>query len=132
MANFTLHTPETAPEGARDFIAGVEDDIEPLSSRGFRQMFILLQPTEDIFHIDDRIIDEHTDGDRQSTQCHHIQTHAHGIHGQERHGKGNGNRGKCDDRRADVHQEQHQNDGHDDDGFDEDRSHVADGSIDEM
>ena len=24
MANFTLHTPETAPEGARDFIAGVE------------------------------------------------------------------------------------------------------------
>ena len=24
MANFTLHTPSTAPEGARDFIAGVE------------------------------------------------------------------------------------------------------------
>lgn len=24
MANFTLHTPETAPEGARDFIAGVK------------------------------------------------------------------------------------------------------------
>ena len=27
MANFTLHTPQTAPEGARDFIAGVEKNM---------------------------------------------------------------------------------------------------------
>ena len=27
MANFTLHTPDTAPEGARDFISGVENKM---------------------------------------------------------------------------------------------------------
>ena len=70
------------------------------------QSCVLIQATEDVFNIHNRIINQFSHRDRQPTQGHDIDRDAEPIENQSRDHDRQGNGGQRDKRRPKIHQKQ--------------------------
>ena len=75
---------------------------------------VLLQPALHVLHIDDRIVDELADRDRDPAERHRVDRDAEDRHDDGGHEERERDGRQRDDRRAHVEQEQEQHDRHDD------------------
>ena len=99
---------------------------------GFLQQGIFTQPSENVFHIDDCVINNHADGDGEAAQRHGVHTDVESEEDKHGDGKGHRHRHEGDEGGAKIQQEKKQNDRHHDrtvaNGFHE----VTDGVVDEV
>lgn len=75
---------------------------------GFREPEILLEPFEDVLHVDDRIIHQRSDGNGHTTETHRVDGKAHQFERENRYEQRERQCYQRDDRRAYVHQEEEQ------------------------
>ena len=95
-------------------------------------MVILPQPTEGVLDVDDRIVDQATQGHGQSTERHDVDRHAGPGHDDERAAERQGQRCQRDDGGSDIEQEHHQHDGDDHRRFDQHLLEIGDAVLDEI
>ena len=95
-------------------------------------MAVLPQAPEDILHIDDRVIDQLADGDRQAAERHGVdrQTEHREHHRSDDNRQRDGR--QRDESRPEVHQEQEQDDHDEERAVAERLDHVLNGQIDEL
>ena len=75
---------------------------------------VLLQPAEDVLDVDDRVVDQAADGDREAAERHDVDRLTHPVEHEQADRERERQRRQRDQRRAHVQQEQDQDDRDDD------------------
>ena len=109
--------------------AGLVD--HPESRFGFGRVGVLAEPSENVLDVDDRIIHEFTDGDREPAERHRVDRHSEPLEDQARDDDREGYGRERDESRSEVKEKQKQHDHHEDAPVTERLDDVLDRKIDE-
>ena len=93
---------------------------------------VLLQAAEDVLDIDDRIIDQFTDGHRQAAERHRVDGYAEVTEGQRRDDDREGNRRQRNQAGAEIPEKDEEDDDHPDHAVADRLADVVDGGVDEI
>jgi hypothetical protein len=94
------------------------------------QFPVFLKPSQDVFDVDDGVIDEFANRNRQTAERHGVDRQPEILEHENRDQDRDRDRGQRDDGRAPVHEEQDQDDGDDGCGFQQHDLDVADRGFD--
>ena len=83
-------------------------DVQRRAPLCFREPEILLEPFEDVFHVDDRIVHQRSDGNGHTAETHRVDGKAHQFERENRYEQRERQCYQRDDRRAHVHQKEEQ------------------------
>ena len=118
------------PDGGPYLGRGLVDHFQDRSSFVRREMMVFAQPFEDVFNVDNGIIDQRPDGNGHPPEAHCVEGEAQGLQHQQRHQQRQRNGQQRNECRADVAQENHQNHHHQHSTLDQCPFDVADGAFD--
>ena len=92
-------------DGTPDLHARVEYDLQGGTALFSGQMMIRAQPSEDVFHVDHRVVHQRPDGDGHAAQGHRIDGRTEPFQGEHRGHEGQGYRRERDERGPEVRKE---------------------------
>ena len=117
---------------AADLHRGVEHHGQhPAPLLGWQRM-VFPKPFIHVFHVDDRIVHQRTDGNGHTAQAHRIDGQPHCLEYQHRRKQREGKRNEGNDRRTGTHQEQEQHDDHEQPAFQQGFLYVVDRVFDKI
>ncbi len=109
-----------------------EDRLERRPALALGPALVLAQAPEDVLDVDDGVVDERSDGDREAPQRHGVDGGAEGREGQDPGDQRGRQSERRDQGRAAVAEEEHQDEDDQDRPFDERLRDVADRDLDEV
>ena len=115
-----------------DLRAGSIDDLENRQALRFRFGGVLSQTPDDVLHIDDGVVDQLADGNREAAEAHAVDRETEAVH---RNDRGDQRQRQCEqrnDRGSHVHQEHNDHDDDEGGAFDERREQVVERLLDEV
>jgi hypothetical protein len=110
-----------------DILAEQVHNLEEFDLLSKRDFLMFIEPPS----IDDRIVNQFADGDRQTAERHRVNRQSEPVKHDRRHHQREGNRRQRDQRDAQIHQEQKQDDHHQYSAVPQGLLHVLDGAVDE-
>ena len=119
---------KTMPSGPRGWRAATTSS----AGSGCAAGAVLPQPAKDVLDVDDRVVDQLADRDRQAAQRHRVDRQPEPLEHQRRDDDRQRDRRQRDERRAEVQQEQEQHDHHQDRAVAQRLGDVADRGLDEV
>ena len=112
------------------FLRRGHHDVE--DSPGASGCPVLPQAAKDVLHVDDRIVDEFADGNRQSSERHCIDRESGEMKDRRCGEDGNRYGGERDRRRSPVQEKGEEHDGHHDDRLEQHHLEIVNGRLDEV
>ena len=116
---------------AADLVGGVVDHLREGHSFRHRLPDVLAQASQDVLDVDDRVVDELADRDREPAEGHHVDREPPRPEHQQRHRERERQRGEGDEGRPHVDEEEDEDDRDDRGRLDQDLGHVPHRPIDE-
>ena len=132
---------EERDENQDDYESRIKDGIPHLRGRvgdhaqkrpRLGRVPVLAQAAIDVFHVDDRVVHDHADGDGEAAEGHRIDADAGELEIEAGDNEGERDRGERDRGRAEIQQEKEQHDDHHDGTVADGLLDVGDGRLDEV